>query len=419
MLTPHSLAGFTGAVIFENVSAGAAYTIIAWAEVVGNDTRVAAGCVNLGAQQVPAAPVALELVVSDWPARLPPTSVLDSTINLTEVAAAIEPLARPWSTLGCAEAGLGQLILDCTIDALAPDGKLDCSVTSEAELVTTLEARRGPPSSAGCRPAQVATDPSLDSLLHQAVLAGATFPTGTELDSLLSIRDDAIDELSLTSEIGFYGPGSAYHALHQLSVDITGEEREVELRASDRPVLEQTQVGIVHDPAGTLEIAEHGFTLRYGRFAAELFHDLALEPAGLGERALELGAALFESAHDAVAGDGCAAISAIICAELDAESDCAQAACAAASGVVNSLLTAWWRNLDSTGLDLLLSGSAPLYDFDDDLAIDTIGVDGDEVRTGSWRARFLLADEREVEASAIFGSTGTPEPTAGWHSQGQ
>ena len=410
VFSPRSLAGFAGNVTFQNVSAGAPYTIIAWAEVAGSDSRVSSGCIDLGGQQVPASPIKLELVVSDRALDLPATMRLESTIDLAPVAAAIEPAAAPWAQLACAEVGAGQLILDCTLDALAADDELDCVVTSSAAIVATIDARRGVPS-AGCRPAHVATDPTLDLLLTDAVVAGDDFPTGAELATIIAIRADALTGFSLISALGFYGPSSAHHALHSLTLHMDGEERTVDLRASDRPVLEQTEIAVVHDPAGELDIGSHGFTLRYGSVAAALFRTLALEPSGLGDRDRDLAAALFASVYDETSdSSGCAAVSAIICAEIEAAADCAVAACSAAIPVADALLTSWWRQLDGPGHDLVLDGSAPLYDFDDDLAIDTIGVDDSEARTGSWSAHFTLADDSAVEASGVFGSIGPAEP---------
>ncbi len=409
VFSPRSLAGFDGHVTFQNVGAGAPYTIIAWAELAASDSRIAAGCVDLGAQQTPPSPVELELVVSDRALNLPATLVLESTIDLSPLAATIEPAAAPWAQLACPDIGPGQLILDCTLDALAADDTLDCVVTSSAAIVATIEAERGA-SSAGCRPAQVDTDPSLDLLLHDAVAAGASFPTGADLTDVLTIRADALTDFTLISAMGFYGISSAHHALHVLTVDMAGATRTVDLRASDRPVLEQTQIAVVHDPAGELDIGAHGFTLRYGAVAADLFGALALEPAGLGERESDLAAALFESVYDETSDSyGCEAVSAIICGEIEAAADCAVLACTAAIPVADDLLAAWWRQLDASGHDLVLVGSAPLYDLDDDLDIDTIGADAADTRTGSWSAHFTLADEREVDCSGVFGSTGPAE----------
>jgi hypothetical protein len=155
-----------------------------------------------------------------------------------------------------------------------------------------------------------------------------------------------------------------------------------------------------------LSIGEHAFTLRLGSLLREAFIDLGLGPAGIDDRAADLGTALTQSAADAVSSTtGCAAISAIICRAGGQANGCAQAACASSAGYLDAAFPAWWQHLDGDDLDLSMSGQATLYDVDDDLLVDGIGNNGSSSQLGLWSITLQMADGSSIPGSGSFGST--------------
>jgi hypothetical protein len=368
---------------------------------------------DIGAPQMPPGDASLALTVSDRDPALPSVAELRSSFDLEPLddALAASGVHRPWEVLACA-AGPGQLILDCTLDAMVPDEELDCVVNGTGAPIEQIDTLRGDVDLWGCRPAMVLTEPSLDQAMTDAVVDGASWPTGADLDAMLQARQDTLTSVDVTSELRLLADAAAQHELRTAAVQVDGDVHEIDLLATDRPVLRQSQVPVsVHLPP-RIDLAAHGFTLRYGSIARAAFRALGLEPRGLGERAHDLGAALVESVSESVSETtGCAAVSAIICAKITdpepAPADCAQLACEEAALSMNAHLAAWWELLDGVALDLVLTGSALLYDFDDDLTIDAIGTDASLAHTGAWSATFSLANEEEIATSGGFGSSET------------
>jgi hypothetical protein len=409
---PRSFAGFGNPAAFHNISSGDGYTLVAWA--VGDDgtTPLAVGCLDLRADQVRAGrPHRLQLSVADRPATLPAAFELTSSFDLHLLADALDGLDATiaWQKLAC-PAGPGQLLLDCALDAVADDGALDCVVGGSDPLVTAIETGRGASLEDGCRPTEVDGEPSLDQLVTDAVAAGGGFPTGDDLDALLAARDDALAGVELTSTLAFVSGSAASHRLSTLRFDIGGTPHEIALGDTARPVLEQSQVPITLYQ-GRVSVGAHGFTLRIGSAAGAAFRDVGLAAAGLADRAGDLGAALAGSASDPDSGSaGCAAVSAVACAAVGEAQGCLETACGAATPALDRLFTDWIRLADGTHLDLELSGSAPVYDFEDDLTIDTIGREDGGQATGSWAGTLFLSDDSAVELVGQFGSE-APSPS--------
>lgn len=403
---PRTLADFDGSARFQNVSAGAPYTLVAWAELPGNPVRLAAGCVDLGAGVVPAGELRFEVVVADRTARLPDSNPMRSLLSLTGAAGAVSAsgVDRPWRVLGC-PAGPGQLVLDCTLDAVAPDGTLDCIVTGNAALVTSVEAMRGPADVIGCRPTMAGAVPSLDAKLTGALDQGP-FPVGAALTQLVATRTQLLSAIELHSQLDRISANAVGHRLLGAILRAGTDDHEVDLGQTSRPVLMQAPVAYgVTGPV--LSIGEHAFTLRLGSLLGDAFVDLGLAEAGLDGRASELGAALTESAADAASSTSdCAAISAIICGSAGQPNGCAQAACASGAAYLDDAFSAWWQRLDGTDLDLTMSGQATLYDLDDDLLVDGIGNNGSSSQLGLWSTTLHLSDGSTAPGSGSFGSTG-------------
>lgn len=403
---PRSLAEFGGAATYQSVTSGESYAIVAWTQIAGSATRMSAGCMELGQGQVPPGDITLTLVVRDRSLVLPSSVTLTSSIDLGPIAAAISSGGgdRAWRTLAC-PTGPGQLLLDCTLDALAPDAVLDCEVDSEAPIVAQVETQRGTADADGCRPALIGSDPSLDQQLLDGVAAGATWPLGADLDALLHAREDTLDSFELESELTIEGPTSARHRLTTARLEVGGEPFEMDLLSSSRPVLQQSQVPI--DIVGTplLDIGEHGFTLRYGSIAQAAFETVGLAPRALADRAHDLGTALVDSVTGGGVGEaGCPSVSAIICGAIGSPLGCAEEACATAAAHLDEAFVAWSQRINGVGIDFTVSGQATLYDDDNDLYVDAIGRTEELTPTGSWTAIFELASGQDVGTTARFGS---------------
>ncbi len=409
---PRTLAEFGGSATYQNVTSGEAYTLVAWTLVADSATPISVGCTDLGAEQVPPGNIELPLVLRDRALVLPEVTTLSSTLDLAPLAAAVTSTGvdRPWRVLAC-PTGPGQLLLDCTLDVLAPDTALDCVVHSDDPIVAEVEALRGAADANGCRPAQVGSDPSLDQVLLDGVAEGAAWPIGPDLDTLLQSREDTMISVELTSQLTIDSPSSARHRLGSVRLEVNGTPFDLDLSATDRPVLQQSQVPIDFASPPVLDVGEHGFTLRYGSLARAAFVAIGLSPRGLGERASHLGAALVESVSDGGASDpGCPSVSAILCGAIESPLDCALEACSIAALHLDTELEAWWTQLNGSGLDFELTGQAPIYDHDDDLLVDDIGRSDDSTVTGEWSARFELASGQKVSTSGAFGSVTEAPP---------
>ena len=387
---PRGFDGFGQAARFRNVTAGEGFAVVGWAAAEPDGLPLAAGCVELGAEQVrPGRPLSLPLPVSDRPPALPAALELVSAFDAA-------PLVQPgdvWAVLDC-PLGRAQLLIDCALDAQAPDGALDCAASGTSALVDDVEALRGPADPAGCRPADLpGGGPSIDAVLDDAI--GPPWPTGDALAAFLAARRAPLQAFSLTSRLE--GGGAVHHRLGELSV-VTGdaEAYAIDLVASDRAVVRQVAPARVDPLAGQLLLEQHGFTLDYGRFARAAFTRLGLEPAGLASRADQLGTALVQSV-DAGGTAGCPGLSQIVCGAAGRAAACLSASCQTARPALDLLMTAWWRALDSGGFDFTLAGAAALADADADLAIDGLG-------SGAWTAVLRLASGDPVELTGTFAT---------------
>lgn len=394
---PRTLPGFGGSVELSSLNAGEPHTLVAWAEVSAAAEPIAVGCVDLDGAGLLATRVLIDVPVADRALALPPALGLVSAIDLNALATAIEVagIDRPWRRLAC-PAGPGQLLLDCALDAHAGDGELDCVIEGDSPLSAALETVRGTPGPDGCRPAQLGSEPSLDARLTEAIESGGDFPTGAALGQLLEARNDTLTAVELASEITPSGPGVARHRLLSATIEVGGAARDVSLVASDRPIVSATAAYALD--AADLTLGDHAFTLDYGALAGAAFDELALAPAGLEPTAL--GATLAASATDGNL-TGCAAASALACAEAGQPDTCLQAACTTAAAALDQRFAAWWQELDGDGVDLWLSGTIAISDPDLDLFAEPIAG-------GAWNATFSLAGGTVVEAPGTAGPAPLP-----------
>jgi hypothetical protein len=382
--------GFAESVRFRNLAAERPYVLVAWAEREDGGARLATGCVELAASQVRVGPLLhLALAIADrpldWSQALAITSALISPDLAEAVDAALGP--DPWTALGC-PLGPAQLILDCSLDAVAGDGDLDCAVSGSGPIVDDVEALRGPPNAAGCRPAESSPGvASIDQILADAMTAGPW--TAEDAPALALGRDQILAGARLTSELVELGPGIVHHRLLTLTLQAGGGlSRTVDLLASARPVVAATHAASI-GPTGIVSLEPAAFTLDFDRAAEEMFSLELLPARGLGGREADLGAALAESFEDG-AQAGCAAVSALVCDLIGRSASCLTSACGDGAAALDARLLAWIGALAAGGLDFTLAGAAAIEDRDFDLELDTIG-NGSAALDGTWTTLLSIA----------------------------
>lgn len=388
---PRSLPGFGGEAVFRNVAAGEPYSLLAWAALSPGGRPIAQGCVELGPDQLRAAGQArLPLPVVDRSPELAGRIAIESVLDMTPLAGAIAAAGPdPWVSLAC-PLGPAQLVIDCALDAAAPDGALDCEATGDSPLAAEVQALRGLPDADGCRPGSLGPADSLD-----ARVAAALAPPWSDPDlvaGLVAARRAPLEAVALRSSLEpLTGGAGVVHRLERLAVETARGAASVDLVASNRPIVRQVAPAAV-TASGQLVVDRHGFTADYGRFAQGVFAELGLLPAGLAGQDGALG----QSLHGAVTdedGAGCPALSRRVCGEIARAGGCLAEACAEGSAALDSLLEAWWQLFDGPGLDLSLAGSAALADPDGDLELDGLGQEGEP---GAWNARLRLSTGQNV-----------------------
>lgn len=399
---PRRGAGFDEPVEFRNLAAARPYVLLAWGEHEQGGARLAAGCVELSAEQVRVGPtLELSLELADrpllWAEPLPITSALVFPDLTDEIDAALAP--DPWRSLAC-PLGPAQLILDCSLDAAVSDGALDCAVGGSGALIDDIEAQRGAPDAAGCRPDEVAPGtPSLDRALLDAMTAGPF----TEEDAALlaTARDQLLSGARIGSELSLDGPAALRQQLRTLTLVAGGGSRTTDLVASARPVLAAV-VAVAFDDAGVATLGRGDFTLTLRGAAEDMFVNQLLPDRGLAGRQSDLGAALAASFDDGAGATGCDAVSAIACSAASRPATCLAAGCSAAAAALDARLLAWLDVLDAAGLDFSLSGSAQIEDRDFDRSVDTVGA-GPTLLEGSWDVQLVTGAGTSLGVGAFGG----------------
>jgi hypothetical protein len=361
----------------------------------GSGRAIGFGCAPLAASQVTPGDLAMTLAIVDRPIAVAATTVTTS-LDLTPAIAAESAagIDRPWRVLAC-PAGAGQLLLDWIVDALAADGALDGVTTAPTGPALAIENARGPLGADGCRATIDAGAPSLDETLDEAIARGA-FPDRSARQALTSSRLALLGSLPLVSSLTPSGPGQVRHALTGARVGSIL----VDLAASARPVI-AADAGWAYDPGlQVLRLTTHGFTARLGSALGAGFATGPLAFAGLGGQAATLGAAMLGSATSGTLV-GCAAVENVVCSAAGLGPTCASAACAPAATGLDSALTAWWRALDGTDLDLALTGTAKTGDGNGDLAFDDIGG-------GLWSATITTPPLGATATTGTFTTSASP-----------
>jgi hypothetical protein len=378
IFVPRTVNKFGDRASFPNILSESDYVLVGWAATLnGPEYRQSVGCTALDSAQTTNPVLSLSLAIADRAVLIPSPLGLTTEVDMAPVHDALEAAGahNGWSTLEC-PVGPGQLVLDCTIDAMDSDGTLDCIYDAGNSAAQAVAASRGTIDAFGCRP-QDNGGPTLDANI-------ASILTVADLAPIIGRRTALLSLFSVESHVT---PSSLVAAAHQLRT-ATVEDFSVSLLESARPTLEQGPLDLQRSSLDTasssLTLPTHGFTLRYADFAKAAMADVS-EPLNL--ELDTLAESIVTSAMDA--GDsGCVAISALICAETGGPANCAEAACTAATSAMGSELDRWLSALDTVGLDFTVGGSLLLTDTDDDLLMDGIEADPDD----AWEAGLLVVD---------------------------
>jgi len=379
---------------------------------------VASGCVDIpGSILLADETVEVALPLTDWFPDPVGTYTVTSALKFAPPLAAAAALAAPWNDLSDCPLDPAQLWLDCTVDALSPASSadpLDCVPSTapggEGPLGDVIAALRGVPLADGaggpplCRSARdAAGNESLDAL----ALGLFGSPTPAQLVALPEIAADAasiLDSVQLVSQLTVAPGGTAgtYVVTHLLTGAEFGPAAQVPVTLASLalPVLQAYTSATVSDQA--LVIGSHGFTLRLGTAARAAFGPLALVPRGLPADVPSFVSALFSLAQTPGAtATGCAALDGLVCPAAAQPTGCLMSACLTGLGALTGKLNGAFATADGTGLDLTLSGTAPLIERSGGGLADRLGSDG----TGTSPAATWSVNLRTSLGSAQMTAT--------------
>ncbi len=395
----------------------------------------AQGCVDLpGTSLVAGDLVRVPLPLVD--ASPSPVGQFDVTSQVTfaGVPATAALAAAPWIDLQDCPLDPAQLWLDCTLDALsgAVDGDpIDCQPQPgrEGPLGALLLARRGVPlpgadgAPSACRGSRDAGGaPSHDALL--ASLFGTPKPASlVDLHDIATQAGHIFGAVALRSRLQIAdAPGpdtftathtfisAAFGAGAGTAPAVVVDLLPLGLPALRAPYIRATASGRV------LAIDQHRITLRLGTVARAGFGQLALASRGLPADSLGALRTLLDLAATPLpmrveqphAESGCAALDAVLCADVGQARGCLMAACNDGVTALAARLDAGFALADGEGLDLIIDGAtAPIIDSHASGAADRLGnLAAVPPAPGAWTAtlRTRAGDERLIASWDAFRS---------------
>ncbi len=417
--------GGTGMVTLQGLDTTARFDVVSTTVVSAAVGRayagavpVASGCVDIaGSMLLADETVEVALPLTDWSPDPVGIYTVTSALKFAPPLAAAAAVAAPWTDSSDCPLDPAQLWLDCTADALSPATSadpLDCVPSAapggEGPLGDAIAALRGVPLTNGaggpplCRSAHdAAGNESLDAL----ALGLFGSPTPAQLVALPAIAADAaslFDSFQLVSQLTVARGGTAgsYAVTHLLTGAEFGSASQVPvtLASLGLPTLQAYTSATVSDQA--LVIGSHGFTLRLGTAARAAFGPLALVPRGLPADVPSFVAALFSLAQTpGGSATGCAALDGVVCPAAARPAGCLMSACLSGLGALAGKLDGAFATADGTGLDLTLSGTAPLIEKSGSGLADRLGSDG----TGTSAAATWSVNLRTSLGSAQVTAT--------------
>ncbi len=358
---------------------------------VSTDRVVAKGCVDIPGSSIQAGgTVEVSLPLYDAIPDPLGTYSVTTTMTFAPPLAAAAALGAPWTDLSDCPLDPAQRWLDFTVNGLSPATSTDPLTLGQAIAalrgVPLVDGNGAPTSCRGARDA--AGDASLDAV----VLGLFGSPLPATVAALPAIADDAaslLDDVRLLSTIVVASSSSAgsYLVTHTLSDAQFGGPPwpvTVPLASLGLPTLVAFATATAAD--NVLTIGSHAFTLRLGTVSRAAFGPLSLVPRGLPADVPSFVAALFALAHspDGTA-NGCAALDGVVCPAVSEPLGCATSACEAGLTALAAELDGAFSGADGSGLDLSLSGSAPLIEKSGGVA-DRLGgaVNGPSSQIATW-----------------------------------
>jgi hypothetical protein len=210
--------------------------------------------------------------------------------------------------------------------------------------------------------------PSTRSRLLESLPAMGTEVTqlldSIELRSTLSIRSTSSPEHYQVS-----------HRLTSASFPLPASGTSIELLDLGAPVLEARFVPATGH-LNELEVGTHGFTLRLGSVARQAFAQASLVPRGAPADLPAFVSSLFGAATRNETGTlltGCAALDALVCADVGEPRGCLTMACTEGLGALRRRLDAGFQAMDGDDLDFVLGGTVHVIDADGDGQADALG----------------------------------------------
>ncbi|MGZ3405308.1 MAG: hypothetical protein ACXVAN_02610, partial [Polyangia bacterium] len=312
-------------------------------------TLLGYGCVDLGAELVPPGSVSVVPV--------PLVAAVASATGSYKLASTLKPVPSSYAMLvarwqqfggGCPY-GAAQALLD------------DMGISGH----------RDPALANGCRPASSSLDQQLQALLTAPPAAPANALPAIATD-LLAITATAFVQSDLTVTAASASSYTAEHALASAEFAVSPTVSQTyDLVALGEPVIDVKDVPF-SDDGSSVTIGAHGFTLGWPTLWLQAFTDLSLtmRVTGLASPAIHGLVAAVVQAASRNAKTGCAAVEDLVCSVLGTMPCNEQAACTAAIDSVAASLAAGFA--PSSGIDLMLSGSATPVDNDGDLVVDQL-----------------------------------------------
>lgn len=402
-----------GSVVFTGVSGQGAHAVVGLGLDTSNQARVG-GCLDLPgalllANQTISATLLMDRLLPIPTGKYAVSSDITLPPPIPQPVAAIQSAWQEWARCPMDPS---RLLLDCAIDALVTNGTNDPNdcvpVTGgEGQLGGILDARRGVVLSStsattttkGATPCRdrvdgsgnVSLDALVDALfsesrivLHNMNLAGL----GAELGAIIS----AIHVDSTMRIIPDREPNK-YLVDHELvAIGFPAATTPLLLKLADFGLPQSTAFGVPATfDAGQLKLPSHGFTLRLGAAAQYAFESTSLARLRNAPSASDLVSTVVTMARFVDRGNvltGCAALDATVCDQTGNPRGCLAGACRNGLEALARKLTDSFSNLDGTGLDFYLFGSAPAVDLNGDRRADALGIRSSTlaVGTGLWMA---------------------------------
>jgi hypothetical protein len=332
----------------------------------------------------------------------------------------LKRVTSPWQDLGDCPLDPGQLWLDCAIDALgaSPGDAMDCvpAGSGEGELAGLIVARRGSASGSPlCRATTVAGAQSLDAKVAALFPNPAQSPA-SDIDAMGAALGTMFDDVTLGSTLelnatAMRGWFQATHTLRTILFAIGNQSVSVDVVAQGAPDV-QARLVPVNTSGDLLTIEAHNLGLHLGTLARTAFAKAALTVApspgqpsqsATGDIPQYLGRlfGLASNGSGATKTTGCDALDAVVCADIGQLPGCLRAACVAGQAGLAARLDAAFAELDGSGPDLQLSGSAVMTDADQDGEAEQLG--GTTNNPGLWTGQLRVRGGNETIGGSWAG----------------